>query len=161
MTEDNLENLAFDDDVELIVEGVDFESFKRLAREELSPLSPNELAKYFIQGSEDHRIIYRDFLSTRPKEYQNEFRSHLEDLSKHPSQSFSGLSGKTPVEVAERFLDIPFSVSSDSARMAIREYVERQPQEFVDQFNSYILSKTQPIREELARTSGDYELDCA
>src|SRR3989344_7443682 len=79
----------------------------------------------------------------------------LEDLAS------TSLKGRTPEEVAEFFLDIPFSTPSDPARIAIREYVERQPQEFVDKFNSYILSKTQPIREEFARTSGDYELDCA
>lgn len=53
--------------------------FRNEAYENLAELDARELAHYFKIGSESQRIIYKEFLQTQSKEYQQEFNDALAD----------------------------------------------------------------------------------
>jgi len=93
--------------------------------------------------------------------------TRLRDLEKLIKES---MKEKTSIEVADCFLDVPF----DQARLAIRSYVETQPETFREQFDNYITSKMQEnpenypyllskMQENPLRNikEEDYEFDCA
>ena len=80
-----------------------------------------------------------------------------EDFNDLREQVFKSLEGKTPAEVGDCFLDVPF----EHARIVIRQYVETQPEDFREKFDSYVLSKVQPVAKELVRNSDEYEMYCA
>ena len=58
----------------------DLEKLRREIYGELSHLNPREIAYFFAKvATEYEKVIYDDYLGTRPLKFQVEFREHLRD----------------------------------------------------------------------------------
>ena len=61
------------------LEDVGSERLREEVRKSLDKQSARELAYHFVSGTEDARMIYRDYLGTKSEVFKAEFKGHLDD----------------------------------------------------------------------------------
>lgn len=79
MTKEGLENTLDSD--------VDISYAMRLIHDELSQYSPRELAEYIASApSHEAQFLYLTYAAMQTPEFQNEVRTYLDKLNKHPTE---------------------------------------------------------------------------